>query len=115
MERGWSLFDRGRRDRKSLKNGPFPSQANVSKTFGEISEKVARSAVEQGFNTKATVEELHKPDIDTVLPHGSVIFGTNARSKAQRATEYLGWTPREESLEANIPSTVVIEAQRRQN
>ncbi|KAF3010311.1 hypothetical protein E8E14_006181 [Neopestalotiopsis sp. 37M] len=84
-------------------------------TFGEISEKVARSAVEQGFNTKATVEELHKPDIDTVLPHGSVIFGTNARSKARRATEYLGWTPREESLEANIPSTVAIEAQRRQN
>ncbi|ETS84177.1 hypothetical protein PFICI_02202 [Pestalotiopsis fici W106-1] len=84
-------------------------------SFGEISEKVARTAVEQGFNTKDTVEELHKPDIDTVLPHGSVIYGTNARSKARRAREHLGWTPREESLEADIPNTVAIEAKRRQN
>ncbi|KAI4595523.1 hypothetical protein KJ359_006869 [Pestalotiopsis sp. 9143b] len=83
--------------------------------FGEISAKVAHAAVEQGFNTKDTVEELQKADADAALPHGSIMYGTNARSKSRRAREYLGWTPREDSLEEDIPKTVAIEAKRRGN
>lgn len=92
----------------------FLATANIPfQPFGEISAKVAHAAVEQGLNTKDSVEELQKADADAALPHGSIMYGTNARSKSRRATEYLGWTPREHSLEEDIPKTVAIEAKRR--
>ncbi|KAH8680639.1 hypothetical protein BX600DRAFT_444838 [Xylariales sp. PMI_506] len=79
-------------------------------SFGEISAKVARAAVEQGFNASDEVEELHKPEADTVFAHGSVLYGTNARSKARRAADYLGWAASEQSLEVEIPRAVAEEA-----
>ncbi|KAK6205783.1 hypothetical protein LQW54_008267 [Pestalotiopsis sp. IQ-011] len=81
--------------------------------FGEISAKVAHAAVEQGFNTKDTVEELQRAEADAALPHGSIMYGTNARSKSRRAREYLGWSPLEDSLEEDIPKIVAVEAERR--
>ncbi|CAM1506189.1 Fc.00g058300.m01.CDS01 [Cosmosporella sp. VM-42] len=80
--------------------------------FAEISDKIASAAVEQGLIKTIEVEALQKPEADTVLPHGSVLFGTNARSRARRAAELLGWRPQGESLEAEIPRAVAEEAKR---
>ena len=43
--------------------------------------------------------------------HGSVLFGTNAGSGAQRAERVLGWQPENDSLELEIPRVVAREAQ----
>lgn len=61
------------------------------------------------------MEELDKSTSDKVLPHGSILFGTNARSNARRASEVLRWKPKEESLEVEIPRAVAEEAQRRKD
>ena len=61
------------------------------------------------------MEELDGSAFDKVLPHGSILFGTNARSKARRASELLGWEPKEGSLEVEIPRAVAEEAQRRKD
>lgn len=84
-------------------------------TFGDISARVAGTARSQGFIQSDQVEELDKSTSDQVLPHGSVLFGTNARSNARRASEVLGWEPKEESLEVEIPRAVAEEAQRRKH
>ncbi|ORY65127.1 uncharacterized protein BCR38DRAFT_391229 [Pseudomassariella vexata] len=81
-------------------------------TFGEISSKIAAEAANQKLISSDTpIEKLVRPDADTVLPHGSVLFGTNARSKARRGTELLSWKPEEGSLEEDVPRTVAREAE----
>jgi hypothetical protein len=70
---------------------------------------IAQAAVEQGLISDKTVQELDKSEADALIPHASVLYGTNARSNARRAAEYLGWTPREESLVAEIPKAVARE------
>ena len=83
---------------------------NGTQSFGDISERVAKTAVEQGFNKSTDLEELDKDAANTVLPAGATFFGTNARSKSRRAAEYLGWKPSNESLENEIPRAVKEEA-----
>ncbi|KAF4462619.1 nucleoside-diphosphate-sugar epimerase [Fusarium albosuccineum] len=83
-------------------------------SWADISDRVAQAAKDQGLVKTTEVDELHKPDADTLLPHGSVLFGTNARSKARRAAELLGWKPTGESIEDEIPRAVAEEAARRQ-
>ncbi|TDZ26090.1 Uncharacterized protein Cob_v000061 [Colletotrichum orbiculare MAFF 240422] len=80
------------------------------KPFGEISKLVAAAAKEKGLIPTDDVEELGPQDSDRVLPHGTVIFGTNARGRARRAEEVLGWKPKGESLEDEIPKSVDREA-----
>lgn len=57
------------------------------------------------------VDEISGEEADRLLPHGSVLFGTNARCGAQRAENILGWRPENKSLEQEIPCTVAQEAQ----
>lgn len=86
------------------------TEINKTQSFGEISERVAKTAVDQGFNKSTDLEELGKDAANTVLPAGATFFGTNARSKARRATEFLGWKPSENSLEDEIPRAMKEEA-----
>ncbi|KAJ4317295.1 hypothetical protein N0V84_007431 [Fusarium piperis] len=79
-------------------------------SWADISNRVAQAAKDQGLLETTEVEELHNPEADTVLPHSSVLFGSNARSKARRGAELLGWKPTEEGLEAEIPRAVAEEA-----
>ncbi len=66
--------------------------------------------MEQGRISDGAVEELSKEGADKVMDHGWVLLGTNARGRARRAKELLKWTPREETLEAIIPTAVAEEA-----
>jgi hypothetical protein len=56
------------------------------------------------------VDEISAEEIDRLVPRGSVLLGTNARSGAQRAEHVLGWKPENESLEDHIPQAVIQEA-----
>ncbi|KAI5921434.1 hypothetical protein F4810DRAFT_722224 [Camillea tinctor] len=82
-------------------------------SFADVSQKIASAAVQQGLIKTKTVEELVGTEADKVLPAGSIMYGTNARSKAQRAKELLGWTPKEDSLDAEIPRAVAEAAKLR--
>ncbi|KZZ94356.1 NAD(P)-binding domain protein [Moelleriella libera RCEF 2490] len=78
-------------------------------TFFDISAKVAAAAKQGGHIPTDKVEELPKDQCDTHLPHGGIMFGTNARGQAKRARRLLNWAPREVSLEEDIPRTVSTE------
>ncbi|KAF4949163.1 hypothetical protein FGADI_9079 [Fusarium gaditjirri] len=80
-------------------------------TWADISDRVAKAAKDQGLIDTLDVEELYKPEVDTALPAGSVFFGSNARSKPRRATEVLGWKPKETGLDEEIPRAVAEEAE----
>ncbi|KFG83011.1 putative nucleoside-diphosphate-sugar epimerase [Metarhizium anisopliae] len=80
--------------------------------FAEISARVAAAAKHQGLIASDKVEELRQDQYDTVLPHGKVLFGTNARGQATRARKLLGWAPREISLENDVERTVSEENRR---
>lgn len=101
-------------DRQELwgENGLYLSGVGEM-TFGEISTIVAREAQSHGsMKPDHPVEALDKAAADQALPHGSVLFGTNARSNARRARELLRWAPDAASLAQEISRTVAQEAQR---
>lgn len=78
----------------------------------EISQRIAREAHSKGYISNVEVESVYKPEMDSLLPAAAVLFGSNARSKARRGAELLGWTPTGESLEAEIPRALAEEATR---
>lgn len=82
----------------------------LQQTFAEISEKIGHAAREQNLIESEEVEALDPSSADTVIPFSKVFYGTNARGNSRRAKEFLGWEPREESLDAEIPKTVAGEA-----
>ncbi|KAL6405077.1 hypothetical protein AUP68_11920 [Ilyonectria robusta] len=77
---------------------------------GEL--RIAREAHNKGYISTVEVESVYKPEMDSLLPAAAVLFGSNARSKARRGAELLGWTPTGESLEAEIPRALAEEATR---
>lgn len=68
--------------------------------------------MKQSFNTNEEIKVLPKADANTLLHFGSIMYGTNARSKSRRAAEYLGWAPKEYSLEEEYPRVVADEAKK---
>lgn len=57
------------------------------------------------------VESVSGEEADKLLPHGSILFGTNARSRRRREEEVLGWTLQEKGLEHEVLRVVATEAQ----
>ncbi|KAI8315050.1 4-aminobutyrate aminotransferase [Colletotrichum sp. SAR11_59] len=84
-------------------------------SFGEISKLVATAAAKKGLIPSDDVEVLGPEDANTLLPHGAVLFGTNARSEAVRGKKLLGWAPTGESLLDEIPKAVEREAEVQQS
>ena len=80
--------------------------------FADISDKIAKVALENGLIKTAEVESLSKEDSDKVLPAGSIFFGSNARAKGRRASALFGWKPVEGKLEEDIARVVKDEAGR---
>ncbi|TQN64941.1 Betaine aldehyde dehydrogenase, partial [Colletotrichum shisoi] len=77
--------------------------------FGEISNLVAAAAADQGLIPTSEVDAVGPDEANSLLPHGAVLYGTNARSEALRGKEVLGWAPAGESLEDEIPRAVAEE------
>ncbi|KAF5559831.1 nucleoside-diphosphate-sugar epimerase [Fusarium napiforme] len=80
-------------------------------SFAEISRRIAVAANDFNLIPTAEVDNLDAKEIDSIIPHGSVLLGTNARAGADRARKVLGWEPENESLEEHIPTTVIQEAE----
>ncbi|KAF6841827.1 nad dependent epimerase dehydratase family protein [Colletotrichum musicola] len=79
-------------------------------SFGEISKLVVSAALEKGLISSGDVDVIGATEADSLLPYGTVLFGTNARGEALRAKEVLDWIPTEEKLQDEIPNDVEREA-----
>ncbi|KAJ5673782.1 hypothetical protein N7462_009221 [Penicillium macrosclerotiorum] len=79
-------------------------------SFGRISELIAEAAYKLGLTDSPAVKSISATEADTLSARGSVFWGTNARSTAQRAQQMLGWAPQGPSVEQEIPLTVRAEA-----
>lgn len=75
-----------------------------------MSRRVAEAAFNLKLLSSKDVEQVDGKEADKLLPHGSVLYGTNARGPPNRAKAVLGWAPREESLEDEIRRVVGEEA-----
>lgn len=66
----------------------------------------------KGWISNTEIEKLSGDEFDKLLPHGSVLYGTNARGKSRRGVELLGWNPQYGShgLEDEITRAVEQEA-----
>ncbi|CZR44440.1 uncharacterized protein FPRO_14193 [Fusarium proliferatum ET1] len=80
-------------------------------SFAEISRRIAVAANDFNLIPTTEVDNLDAKEIDSIIPHGSVLLGTNARAGADRARKILAWQPEHESLEEYIPTTVIQEAE----
>ncbi|SCO04396.1 related to nucleoside-diphosphate-sugar epimerase [Fusarium fujikuroi] len=80
-------------------------------SFAEISRRIAVAANDFNLIPTTEVDNLDAKEIDSIIPHGSVLLGTNARAGADRARKILAWEPEHESLEEYIPTTVIQEAE----
>ncbi|KAG5793946.1 hypothetical protein H9Q69_007010 [Fusarium xylarioides] len=80
-------------------------------SFAEISRRIAVAANDFNLIPTTEVDNLDAKEIDSIIPHGSVLLGTNARAGADRARKVLDWEPEHESLEEHIPTTVIQEAE----
>ncbi|KAK2015214.1 nucleoside-diphosphate-sugar epimerase [Colletotrichum eremochloae] len=83
-------------------------------SFGEIAQLIATAAVERGLIPRAAIDVIDSEEADSLLPYGTAMYGTNARSKALRGKEVLGWVPVREGLEDEIPKAVAREASNNQ-
>ncbi|KAH7152594.1 hypothetical protein EDB81DRAFT_930899 [Dactylonectria macrodidyma] len=79
-------------------------------SFGEISRRIASAAYDLKLIPNKEVDQVSGEEADKLLPHGSVLYGTNARGRANRAEAVLGWKPQKENLEHEIPRLVAQEA-----
>ncbi|RDW69593.1 hypothetical protein BP6252_08613 [Coleophoma cylindrospora] len=83
---------------------------NGHHVWGEISQKAGKIAYEKGYIQSADVVALDLEYADKRAGFEAVSWGLNSRGAARRAREYLGWTPKQPSLEEILPEMVVAEA-----
>ena len=85
---------------------------NGEHVMGELGQRVAKAAHQQGFIQSDQVATLPDEEISKILPFGPVLLGGNSRARGIRARKLLGWSPKGKSVEEEIPETVAIEADR---
>lgn len=78
-------------------------------SFAEISQHIATEACRQGLMSTDKVDPVSGDEANSLLPEGTTLFGTNARSKARRGKEVLGWNPSHEDLAVEIRRIVTQE------
>lgn len=72
---------------------------------------MATNAAENGWIRNAEVDSVLGDEANSLLPHGTVLYGTNARSNSRRAKELLAWKPAHaDGLNAEIGRAVAEEA-----
>ncbi|THY10572.1 hypothetical protein D6D02_06319 [Aureobasidium pullulans] len=83
----------------------FPATGEI--TWKSIAGHIAQAAGKRDI--EARVESITAEQADQFSPHGSVLFGTNARSKPSRGREFLKYKATQHTLEDEIPITFARE------
>ncbi|KAJ5112351.1 hypothetical protein N7532_000396 [Penicillium argentinense] len=85
---------------------------NGMMSFGKISQLVADATHRLGLTDSTAVKSLSVDEADKLWAPARVFWGTNARMEGQRASRFLGWSPKQHPVEQEIPTTVKVEATR---
>jgi len=85
---------------------------NGEHVWGEVSEKVAATAHQQGFISSDDVVAISGQEANQMTRAGELLWGANSRCRALRARRLLGWTPRERAMNDEIADAVKSEAKR---
>ena len=81
--------------------------------FGELAKKIVAEAHSLGLIESAeAIDTITAAEADKLMPHGSVLWATNAVCEAARAREQLGWRPSGPTLQETIRDVVELEANR---
>lgn len=87
--------------------------ANGRHVWGDLSRLIAKKAAEQGLIKKDFEEKkLSKDEAWEVADFQALSWGLNSQGKAERAKKVLGWTPKEQSLEDEVPEIIEQEKAR---
>lgn len=85
---------------------------NGEHVWGQVSKDIASAAHKQGFLPSDQVVTVSAEEADELTPYGSMLFGANSRCKAIRARKLLGCSPKQRSLDDEIPDMIASEARR---
>lgn len=77
-------------------------------SWAQVGRDIAAVVAERGIKVEAEVEQLTVQDAATVHPWAPILWGGNARSRAQRLRA-LGWSPVAPSLKESLEEIVDIE------
>ncbi|KAF2123841.1 NAD dependent epimerase/dehydratase family protein [Dothidotthia symphoricarpi CBS 119687] len=91
------------------KDGVY-NMENGEMSFKELGTLIAKEAHKQDLIAKSDLETIDAGEADSLSGHASILWGTNARTKASKAREELGWTPNGEPLASTIPNMVRSES-----
>lgn len=80
-----------------------------------MSRRIAQAGYEQKLIKSNEVKSVSSEEADQIMPHGTVLLGTNAQLRSSRARRDLGWEPSAMSLAEDIPLMVESEAERLKN
>ncbi|KAL6708744.1 hypothetical protein ACN47E_002440 [Coniothyrium glycines] len=83
---------------------------NGELTFKNLSELITNEALSQGHAKNNKLTTIDASEADALSSHASILWGTNARTRASKARQALGWKPSAQSLAGTIPELVRAEA-----
>lgn len=85
---------------------------NGEHVWGQTAKLVAEEVQRQGFTAATEVVSWSPEEADQHLESCVLFYGTDARCRARRAREVLGWLPRRHRIEEEITITVATEAKK---
>lgn len=86
---------------------------NGEHVWTDLARLIATTAAKDGYIEKDPKEgELDKDEAVKQAGFEAVSWGLNSRGKALRAKKFLGWSPKERSIEDEVPSLLKQEKER---
>jgi len=83
---------------------------NGEHAWGDVSKAIATAFHEQGFIPADDVVAMSGDDANQLRSYGALLWGSNSRGRALRARKLLGWSPKGNAINDEIPEAVSIEA-----
>lgn len=87
---------------------------NGEHVWGDLARHIGREAARLGYIPEAKEGALGKDEALEQAGFEAVSWGLNSRGKAERARKYLGWTPKQNSIEDEAPKILKQEHERLQ-
>ena len=84
----------------------FVESGDGDRVWGELAEALGNTLHQRGLVPTSDTKSLPAAEVKNIHPYGPVLWGSNSRSRAERARKYLGWAPKMTGVEASLPSVV---------
>lgn len=82
---------------------------NGQHSWSDLARVIGKEAVKQGYVSSADEKVLGQDAAEKQAGSEGVSWSLNSRAEAIRAKKVLGWSPKEQSLEAEVPTIVKSE------